>query len=45
MQFLIKPRIRFKNAKGEQGKIFIKDPNDNALKFKSFKHDSMIFER
>jgi extradiol dioxygenase family protein len=45
VQFLIKPRIRFKNAKGEQGTFFIKDPSDNALEFKSFKHDSMIFER
>ena len=25
--------------------FFIKDPSDNALEFKSFKHDSMIFER
>ena len=45
VQFLIKPRIRFKNAKGEQGTFFITDPSDNALEFKSFKHDSMIFER
>jgi len=43
--FLIEPKIRFKNLKGEQGTFFIHDPSGNVLEFKSFKHDSMVFER
>ena len=43
--FYIKPKIRFKNKKGEQGTFFVLDPSENVLEFKSFKNDSMIFER
>ena len=43
--FYIKPKIRFKNKKGEQGTFFILDPSENVLEFKSFKNDSMVFER
>mgnify|MGYP001332103753 FL=1 len=45
INFMIKPKIRFKNLKGEQGTFFLKDPSGNVLEFKSFKNDSMIFER
>ena len=44
-QFIVKPKIRFANLKGEQGTFFIKDPSGNVLEFKSFKNDSMVFER
>ena len=44
VQFLIKPHIRFKDLKGEQHTLFIKDPDGNALEFKAFKNDEMIFE-
>ena len=44
VKFLIKPHIRFKNLKGEQHTLFIKDPHGNALEFKAFKNDEMIFE-
>ena len=45
VDFIIKPNTRFKNSKGEQSTMFIKDPSGNALEFKSFRDDSMIFEK
>ena len=36
---------QFKNLKGEQGTFFIQDPSGNVLEFKSFKDDSMVFEK
>ena len=42
--FLIKPHVRFKNLKGEQHTLFIKDPDGNALEFKAFKNEGMIFD-
>ena len=45
VDFIIKPNTRFKNSLGEQSTMFIKDPSGNALEFKSFRDDSMIFER
>ena len=44
-RFLVEPKIRFKSNKGEQGTFFINDPSGNALEFKSFKNDSMVFEK
>ena len=44
-KFLVKPKIRFKSKPGEQGTFFINDPSGNALEFKSFKNDSMVFEK
>ena len=43
--FLVKPKIRFKSKRGEQGTFFLNDPSGNALEFKTFKHDSMVFEK
>ena len=43
--FLVEPKIRFKSNPGEQGTFFISDPSGNALEFKTFKHDSMVFEK
>ena len=43
--FMIKPKIRFKNLKGEQGTFFLKDPSGNVLEFKSFKNASTVFEK
>jgi len=45
IQFLINPNTRFKGLKGEQHTLFILDPSGNALEFKSFKDDSIIFEK
>ena len=44
-KFLVRPKIRFKSKPGEQGIFFINDPSGNALEFKSFKNDSMVFEK
>jgi extradiol dioxygenase family protein len=45
INFIIKPNTRFKNSPGEQSTMFIKDPSGNALEFKSFKNDAMIFDK
>ena len=44
IKFIIKPYTRFKGEIGEQSTMFIKDPSGNALEFKAFKNDKMIFE-
>ena len=43
--FLVEPKIRFKSKPGEQGTFFLNDPSGNALEFKTFKHDSMVFKK
>jgi len=45
INFIIEPYIRFKGLPGEQKTMFFKDPFGNALEFKSFKHDSQIFNK
>ena len=45
VDFIIEPYTRFKGEKGEQSTLFIKDPSENCLEFKSFKNDAMIFAR
>ena len=45
IEFKINPYTRFKGEKGEQSTLFIKDPSENFLEFKSFKNDKMIFAR
>ena len=44
IDFIIKPHTRFKSMKGEQSTMFIRDPSGNAIEFKSFANDQMIFE-
>ncbi len=41
--FGIAPHIRFKGEVGEQATMFFQDPSGNALEFKAFADDSMIF--
>jgi len=43
MNFIIEPHIRFKGEAGEQATMFFLDPCGNALEFKAFKSDDMIF--
>ena len=45
ISFIIKPYIRFKGQIGEQATMFFLDPDNNALEFKSFKDEKMIFEK
>ncbi|MEO5866730.1 MAG: VOC family protein [Sphingomonas sp.] len=41
--FGIAPHIRFLGQAGEQATMFFRDPSGNALEFKAFAHDAMIF--
>lgn len=43
--FEIEPYIRFAGKPGEQATLFFYDPSGNALEFKAFKNDSMLFEK
>ncbi len=45
IKFIIEPHIRFKREPGEQATMFFLDPCGNALEFKSFNRDDMIFAR
>ena len=45
INFIIHPYIRFKGEAGEQATMFIKDPSDNILEFKSFKNNESIFSK
>ncbi|MCI2229619.1 VOC family protein [Polaribacter sp. MSW13] len=44
-KFEIEPCIRFKGKVGEQATMFFKDPENNALEFKTFKDMSQIFAK
>ncbi len=41
--FGIAPHIRFKGQPGEQATMFFLDPSGNALEFKAFGDDAMLF--
>jgi extradiol dioxygenase family protein len=43
VDFVIEPHVRFAGLPGEQATMFLTDPAGNALEFKSFADDSMIF--
>ena len=43
IHFGIEPHIRFKGEVGEQATMFFKDPSGNALEFKAFANDAMLF--
>lgn len=41
--FVIEPHIRFQGQVGEQATMFLFDPSGNALEFKAFQDEAMIF--
>jgi extradiol dioxygenase family protein len=41
--FVMEPTVRFEGQVGEQATMFFLDPSGNALEFKSFASDDMIF--
>ncbi len=41
--FVIEPYLRFQGQPGEQATLFLQDPSGNALEFKAFADDAMIF--
>ena len=43
VRFGIEPHVRFKGQAGEQATMFFRDPSGNALEFKAFADDAMIF--
>ena len=43
VQFGIAPHIRFAGQIGEQATMFFRDPSGNALEFKAFADDAMLF--
>ena len=43
IQWVIEPKIRFVGEVGEQATMFIRDPSNNCLEFKSFKEMSQVF--
>jgi extradiol dioxygenase family protein len=43
VEFVIEPHTRFAGEPGEQSTMFVLDPAGNALEFKAFADDSMIF--
>ena len=42
---VIEPYVRFEGEVGEQATLFFRDPSGNALEFKAFADDAMIFAR
>jgi extradiol dioxygenase family protein len=44
-KFIIEPQIRFQGEPGEQATLFFLDPSGNALEFKAFADDSMVFAK
>ena len=43
--FGIEPHVRFKGQVGEQATMFFCDPSGNALEFKAFADDDMLFAK
>ncbi len=41
--FVIEPTVRFAGQTGEQATMFFQDPSGNALEFKAFADDAMLF--
>jgi extradiol dioxygenase family protein len=45
VRFGIEPHVRFPGQVGEQATMFLYDPSGNALEFKSFADDDMLFAK
>jgi uncharacterized protein len=41
--FVMEPTVRFAGQVGEQATMFFQDPSGNALEFKAFADDAMLF--
>lgn len=44
-RFIIAPQVRFQGQPGEQATLFFLDPSGNALEFKAFANDAMVFAK
>jgi extradiol dioxygenase family protein len=45
VKFELEPVIRFKGMVGEQATMFLLDPSGNALEFKAFEDQSLLFAK
>ena len=45
VEFVIEPHTRFEGQPGEQSTMFVLDESGNALEFKAFADDGMVFAR
>jgi uncharacterized protein len=45
VRFTIEPQTRFAGGPGEQSTLFLTDPSGNALEFKAFADERMVFAR
>jgi len=45
VEFVVEPHTRFAGEPGEQSTMFVLDPSGNALEFKAFADDSLVFAR
>ena len=45
INFIVEPYVRFKGQPGEQATMFFLDPSGNAIEFKAFRKQSMIFAK
>ena len=45
VRFVIEPHVRFAGQVGEQATMFFVDPSGNALEFKAFRDQAMLFAR
>jgi len=43
IEFIIEPYIRFEGEVGEQATMFFLDPSGNAIEFKAFQDENLIF--
>tara|TARA_B100000029_G_scaffold516742_1_gene633546 strand:- start:14842 stop:15270 length:429 start_codon:yes stop_codon:yes gene_type:complete len=44
IEFLLSPKIRFKNQPGEQHTMFVQDPSENVIEIKAFKSSADLFK-
>ena len=43
IEFVVDPYVRFEGRKGEQATLFVRDPSNNHLEFKTFRNIEMLF--
>jgi extradiol dioxygenase family protein len=43
LTFILEPTVRYAGQPGEQATMFLLDPSENALEFKSFRHPEHVF--
>jgi extradiol dioxygenase family protein len=43
IEFVVEPYVRFEGRKGEQATLFVRDPSNNYLEFKTFRNIEMLF--